>query len=186
MEIWFTEEWLCGLYDTLVELYKNTDYPIAVGYSKSMVSVCIERPQTGIYGKIPFPHLLHKATVLMDTIANFHPFADGNKRVGLLATYYFLHWNGYEFRIPENADEFLIDIVLGKFDLNQICMWLESNSKMTASSVFMNLFCYTLARLGSIPRMRWIFDIFVPIVVPDYPFAYLQYVMIKRKRKSKQ
>jgi death-on-curing protein len=186
MELWFTESWLCDLYETLVNIYKNTEYPITVGYSKSIISVCIERPQTGIYGKIPFPHLLHKATVLMDTIVNFHPFADGNKRTGLLATFYFLYWNGYDFHIPENADDFLIDIVLGKFSLNEICMWLENNCRRNITSIFRNLFCWSCAMLGNRPHMQWIMELFYPLIFPIYPFAYLRYVLIKKRKKVKQ
>jgi death-on-curing protein len=110
MEIWLDEAWLTAFYEAIVEIYRGTADPITVGYNNSIIHVCIERPQTDVYNVVPFPHLLHKASVLMDTIINFHPFADGNKRVALLTTYYFLYWNGYNFTIPEDAADFTIEI----------------------------------------------------------------------------
>ena len=56
MEIGIDEEWLKVLYDVLVDIYKETDTPITVGYNEGMINVCVERPQTGIYDFIPFPH----------------------------------------------------------------------------------------------------------------------------------
>ena len=185
MEIWFTEDWLRFLYDTLVEIYKNTEYPITVGYNPSMISVCVERPQTGIYGKIPFPHLLHKATILMDTIVNFHPFADGTKRTGLLATFYFLYWNGYDFIIPENTDDFMIDMALGRFSLNEVFMWLESNCRRGIFSIFRNLFCGICAKLSHKQGMQWIIAQFSSFIFPLYPFAFLEYVLVKKRAKTK-
>ena len=151
-----------------------------------MISVCIERPQTGIYGKIPFPHLLHKAAVLMDTIVNFHPFADGNKRVGLLATFYFLYWNGYDFIIPENTDDFMIDMARGRYNLNEVFMWLESNCRRNAISIFRNLFCRTCAMLG--PKgygLQEIVNWFSPLIFPLYPFLFLRYILAKKRSKTK-
>lgn len=187
MELWFTEDWLYSLYETLVDVYRKTEYPITVGYNKSIIPICIERPQTGIYGLIPFPHLLHKATVLMDTIVNFHPFADGNKRTGLLATFYLLYWNGYDFIIPENADDFMIDMVRGRYSLNEVFMWLESNCRRNINSILRNLFCGICATFANEPfGLEWIIDWFSPLILPLYPFAYLKYVLIKKRRKHKQ
>lgn len=186
MEIWITENWLRALYDILVDIYKNTDYPITVGYNPSMISVCIERPQTGIYGKIPFPHVLHKATVLMESIVHFQPFADGNKRTGLLATFYFLYWNGYDFNIPENADDFMIDMSMERYSLNELFMWIESNCRRNIISVFRNLFCWICAILSHKRSMQRVTNWFGPLIFPLYPFEYLQYILVKKRRKLKQ
>ena len=105
MEIYLTEEWLKQLYNVLIKIYKDTSdpirsgFPIVTDYNSAMLNVCVNRPRTKIFGKTMFPHLLHRATVNMQSIILFHPFVDGNKRIALLSTYYYLRWNGYKFTI---------------------------------------------------------------------------------------
>jgi prophage maintenance system killer protein len=106
MEIPLTGEWLKQLYQVLIAFYKNTSdpvktgYPVVPDYNEGMLDVCVKRPHTKIFGKIIYPHVLQRAAVNMHSIINFHPFVDGNKRMALLSTYYYLLWNGYTFNIP--------------------------------------------------------------------------------------
>lgn len=184
MEIWLDEEWLKVLYGILVNIYRDTDYPITVGHNEGMISVCIARPLTGIYDFIPFPHFLHKAAVLMETMINFHPFADGNKRVALLATFYFLYWNGYDLVIPKDADEFTIEIAKGKRNLNDILSWLIRHSRRGFFSIFRNLFCGICIRLWeNYLGLRVFIDIFVPLFLPLYPFMFFGEKILGRKKK---
>lgn len=123
MEISLSEEWLKQLYTVLIAIYKDTDdpiksgYPIVPDYNLAMLNVCVNRPHTRIFGKTLFPHILHKATVNLHSIINFHPFVDGNKRVALLSTYYYLLWNGYTLKIPNDADVFTIQIAREHLEL---------------------------------------------------------------------
>ena len=59
----------------------------------------------------------------MYSIINFHPFVDGNKRAALLSAKFYLLWNGYNFNIPMDADDFTIEVAKGKKDLNDILFW---------------------------------------------------------------
>lgn len=186
MEIWLDEEWLIAFYGILVGIYRNTDYPITVGVNEGMVSVCIERPLTGIYGFIPFPHFLHRASVLMETMINFHPFADGNKRAALLATFYFLHWNGYDLKIPENADEFTIEIAKGKKNLNDILSWLVRHSKRSFSGVFRNLLCGICLDLDEYFGVGAFLEIFLPLFVPLYPLMFFREKILGKKNTHKK
>jgi death-on-curing protein len=185
MELWLDEEWLKAFYEVLVDIYKETEDPITVGYNKSMIQVCIERPLTDIYDIIPFPHLLHKASVLMETIINFHPFADGNKRVALLATFYFLYWNGYNFTIPENAADFTIEIAEGKHNLDSILTWLMKNGRTTVFSILRNkvfYFCISLAdeRFG----LSVLIEMLAPYILPIYPITFFtRRIRLKKKQK---
>lgn len=185
MEIGLDEEWLIAFYGILVRIYRETDYPITVGINEGMVSVCIERPLTGIYDFIPFPHFLHKASVLMETIINFHPFSDGNKRVALLATFYFMYWNGYDFAIPENADDFTIDIAKGKNNLNDILSWLVRHSRRSFSSVFRNLLCGICLDLDEYFGMGTLLEIFLPLFVPLYPLMFFREKILGKKKNQK-
>lgn len=135
MEIVIDAGVLKFFYEILVSLYQQSEDPITLGFSEGMLQVCAEKPFTGIYAFIPFPHRLHKAAVLMDSIIHFHPFADGNKRIALVSTYFFLFWNGYDFIIPEDADEFTLLIADNKKDLNDILLWIYKHSIMSFGSI---------------------------------------------------
>jgi death-on-curing protein len=149
MEIPIDEDWLKTLYDILIIIYRNTDRPIASGfpivtdYDEGLLSVCVERGKTTINGIQIYPHPLQRAAVLMHSIVSFHPFVDGNKRAALLATNFYVHWNGYNLIIPKDADEFTIDVAKGKFNLNDVLIWLRHNTRITPSSVLRHWFCET-------------------------------------------
>ena len=186
MEIGIDEEWLKVLYDVLVDIYKETDTPITVGYNEGMINVCVERPQTGIYDFIPFPHFLHKVAVLMETIIDFHPFADGNKRVALLATFYFMHWNEYDFFIPENADDFTIAVAKHEKKLNDILSWLVDHSKRGFFSILRNKICYvSISFWGKYPILGSLIEPLIPLFVPLYPLMFFRYKIMSRRRKRK-
>jgi death-on-curing protein len=128
---------LMRFHDVLVEFYSDTENPIFPGLlSESMLRVCIERPFFELRQHTPFPHTLHKATVLLESIINYHPFVDGNKRTALLALYYYLQWNGYEFMIPDDADVFITEIAQGKHNLRAIFTWVNSHSKTKFWTLF--------------------------------------------------
>jgi death-on-curing protein len=188
MEIFLDEDWLIFFYETLVGLYQDTEDPITFGYSKGLLHVCVERPQTDIYDLIPFPHLLHKAAVLMDTIISFHPFADGNKRVALLATFYFLYWNGYDFVIPEDAADFTIEIAKGKYNLNKILLWLKQNSRSTFLSLFRNRVLFRICIFLGEERygLSELLMPFASLIVPLEPFMFVERVRHKKEVGGKQ
>ena len=168
MEIPIDKDWLKTLHEILVRIYQVTDNPIASAfplvhdYDESLISVCVERHKTRVFGKTFYPHTLQRAAGLMHSIINFHPFVDGNKRTALLSTDFYLHWNGYDFIIPNDADEFTISVAKGEQDLNDILRWLERNSKMTPFSVVRHWSCEgkileRLPRGFFIPRHALIF-----------------------------
>ena len=147
MEILINKEWLKALHDVLVHIYQGTADPISSGlplvhdYDESLISVCVERHNTEVYNKTLYPHILQKAAVLMHSIISFHPFVDGNKRTALLAIDFYLCWNGYDFIIPNDADEFTISVAKGEKNLNNILRWLEHNSKRTAYTLVRHWLC---------------------------------------------
>jgi death-on-curing protein len=174
MEITLDEAWLKILHLSLVDVYRDTEYPITVGYTEGMISVCVARPHTDIYNLVPFPHLLHKAAVLMESIARFHPFADGNKRVALLATFYFLYWNGYDLEIPIDADQFTIEIAKGNKNLNDILLWLIDHSRRDTLSLLRNLLCQLLTTFGDNHALSRLASFTIPLFVPLYPFMFFR------------
>jgi hypothetical protein len=85
-----------------------------------------------------------------------------------LATDFYLHWNGYDFMIPEDADDFTIAVAKGERSLNDILWWLVHNSKRTPGTVVRHWLCEgsmmvneevpTSERLESLPK-----SLFFPI-----------------------
>jgi len=186
MEIELDAEMLKFFYEILIDLYRRSDDPITLGFSEGMLQVCSEKPFTGIYDFIPFPHRLHKATILLDSIIHFHPFADGNKRVALVATYFFLFWNGYDMIIPENADEFTILIADNKKNLNDILFWIHQHTIMSFGSILRQKICYVSTMLDEkFPALAELINsVTTPFFFTIYPFRYLRYKIDKKRYKK--
>lgn len=186
MEIIVDSEVLQFFFEILEELYRQTEDPITRGFSESMLEVCAEKPFTEIYDLIPFPHLLHKATVLMDSIIRFHPFADGNKRVALIATYFFLYWNGYDMIIPEDADKFTIAVADNKKSLNDVLSWISQHSIMTFGSVLRQKICYIASTfVDNAPALEDLVSrITTPFFWTLYPLSYFGYTIAKKKQRK--
>ena len=195
MEILLDEEWLKQLYTVLIRIYKDTDnpirsgYPIVSDYNLSMLSVCINRPKTKIFGKAMYPHILHKATVNMHSIINFHPFVDGNKRAALLSTYYYLLWNGYTFTIPYDADDFTIKIAKERLELNEILAWLKANTNRTIYNVIRHWTCQFMSNNGTVSASRVFLDrALLSLFVPKEGLIFFRDKIIQdqQKRMEKQ
>jgi death-on-curing protein len=160
MEIPLTEDWLKELYSVLIKIYKDTDDPIRTGFpivsdfNEPMLNVCVNRPHTKVFGKVIYPHVLQRASVNMHSIINFHPFVDGNKRMALLSTYYYLRWNGYTFTIPKDADVFTIRIAKERLELNPILSWLTKNTKRTVYNILRNWECQVLSDQGKVTASK--------------------------------
>lgn len=76
------------------------------------------------------PDLFDLAAAYTFGIVNNHPFIDGNKRTGFLATYTFLSINGWRLNAPE-ADAYVAVISLTQKEMTEsaFAAWLRDNSK---------------------------------------------------------
>lgn len=67
--------------------------------------------------------LFWKATIVLESIVNTHPFIDGNKRTGFECCKTFLEMNGFEIRIDDDEIiRFLIDIATDKMSRRKIML----------------------------------------------------------------
>lgn len=89
-----------------------------------LLEAALFRPQTGYY-----PDLVAEAAALWESMAQNHPFIDGNKRAAFAATYTFLAINGA--RITASADEAFAFIsglyAAGTFDFEHLERWMRPN-----------------------------------------------------------
>lgn len=91
---------------------------------RGLLEAAIFRPQTGYYDD-----LIHEAAALMESLANNHPFLDGNKRVSLAVTDTFLRVNGYFLEIEAlTAHKFITNAISkGEFRMRQIREWIAAH-----------------------------------------------------------
>ena len=123
MVITLSEGMLKTLHSAVLRRYPKDTLP---GYmSESMILGCMDFAMTYVYGYEPYPDVISKAGALLHSIVTFHPFMDGNKRTALLATYFFLHFNGYVFRVTEEAVQFTRQIASGDVkEVRTVVKWL--------------------------------------------------------------
>lgn len=86
------------------------------------LAAALMRPQLGYYDS-----LLQEAAALMESLANNHPFVDGNKRVAFFVTDTFLRMNGRLIACDnEEAYAFFMGLFeTGSFRFTELHSWLE-------------------------------------------------------------
>lgn len=87
-----------------------------------LLEAALYRPQTGYYAD-----LIEEAAALWESLAQDHPFVDGNKRTAFAATYTFLAINGA--RLTADSQE-IYDFITGLYRANQfsfekLVLWLR-------------------------------------------------------------
>lgn len=76
------------------------------------------------------PSLAVLAAAYGSGIVKNHPFVDGNKRTGLVATFTFIEVNGFTVTASQEDAYFAFhDLAAGKFSEEELAKWLEANSQ---------------------------------------------------------
>ncbi len=91
---------------------------------KGLLESAVFRPQIGYYNTIA-----EEAAALTESLANNHPFLDGNKRVAFAAAHTFLLVNGCDLEVkPLAAYEFMMQsIARGEFRFGLILEWINNH-----------------------------------------------------------
>ena len=89
-----------------------------------LLEAALYRPQTGYYAD-----LVEEAVALWESLAQNHPFVDGNKRVAFAATYTYLAINGVRLTAgPEEVYAFISGLYeAGTFRFDKLAPWLRRN-----------------------------------------------------------
>ena len=76
------------------------------------------------------PSVYELAATYCEGLLQNHPFADGNKRAGLLAARAFLFKNGYRLD-PEEAETVAVvrQVAAGELGREELAGWIETNSE---------------------------------------------------------
>lgn len=91
---------------------------------EGLLESAVFRPQVGYYTSAA-----EEAAALMESLANNHPFLDGNKRTAFAAAHTFLLINGHDLEVSSvSAYEFMMQsIAKGEFRLAHILMWINAH-----------------------------------------------------------
>jgi len=92
-----------------------------------LLQSALYRPYTGYYAD-----QIEQATARWESLAQNHPFIDGNKRTAFAATYTFLAINGAQLTADaEDAYIFLLGLYeAGTFKFENLVPWLRGNVKL--------------------------------------------------------
>jgi len=92
-----------------------------------LLEAAVLRPQNGYYAD-----LVEEAAALWESLAQNHPFFDGNKRTAFAATYTFLLINGGQIHAdPEDAYLFIAGLYdTGSFRFDRLTAWLRENVQL--------------------------------------------------------
>jgi len=96
-----------------------------------LLEAALYRPQTGYY-----QDLIEEAAALWESLAQNHPFIDGNKRTAFAAVYTFLALNGLEITADaESTYRFILGLYDGgTFTFAALRDWLRRNTTVLARS----------------------------------------------------
>lgn len=91
-----------------------------------LLESALMRPRTGYYKTRSL-----EASALLQSLAQNHPFIDGNKRVAFATTAIFLRMNGFRLKVEaDNGESFLIDqVIKKKVSIEVIADWLERHMR---------------------------------------------------------
>jgi len=89
-----------------------------------------ERPKMAMMGQEFYPDLFSKAAAILEGLATYHVFADGNKRTAFITCTTFLLMNDHELIVADKlALRFMLDVAQKKKDMDEIAVWLKKYSR---------------------------------------------------------
>ncbi|MDE2816717.1 MAG: type II toxin-antitoxin system death-on-curing family toxin [Chloroflexota bacterium] len=93
---------------------------------EAALASALMRPQIGYY-----EGLVQESAAMMESLANNHPFVDGNKRVAFVVTDTFLRMNGHFIECESKvAYEYFMQLFeTGSFHFAALERWLSKNIK---------------------------------------------------------
>lgn len=92
-----------------------------------LLASAVSRPQTSVFGQEAYPGVREKAAAVMESLGRNHPLVDGNTRPAWNASWFFLGLNSHPLGEPldeDAAEHFVVDVVTGKLELQQIASGL--------------------------------------------------------------
>ena len=90
----------------------------------------LAQPRTTFEGTELYPTLEEKATALMFSLIQGHPFVDGNKRLGYAAADAFLVLNGFQLVASlDDAEQTVVGVASGQVSRDALFAWIRAHMK---------------------------------------------------------
>ena len=119
--IFFESEQIIKLHNSLISKTGGMDGV----RDKNLLDSAIKSPFQTFDGKELYPDLYDKASQLCYSLIENHPFADGNKRIGVHLTLLFLKINNEKLKYTQKElIDFGFNIASGKMTRDDIKEWL--------------------------------------------------------------
>ena len=94
-----------------------------------LLSSAVARPESSMFGVEAYPELFTKAAALFSSLAQNHPFFDGNKRFAWVATMTFLELNGVVLDVTiDEAFDLVLAVAQRGLELADIADSLRTHS----------------------------------------------------------
>lgn len=108
--VYLTLEQILQIHCRIMEEYGEGEQA-GVMFKDKLLSAVL-RPQAKYFGEELFPTIWDKTGALTQSLAQQHPFHNGNKRTAFVVLQVFLRVNGYSFQMPpQDAIEMMVDFV---------------------------------------------------------------------------
>lgn len=92
-----------------------------------LLDAALARPQSSAFGEDAYPSIELKAAALLHSLVRNHALADGNKRLGWLATVVFLDINRHPVKLKdEDGFDLVMGVAQGRFEVEEIADRLSS------------------------------------------------------------
>lgn len=96
----------------------------------TLLESAVARPQATFDGRELYPDIFLKAAALMESLAQNHPFIDGNKRTAITAAALFLQQNGYRLETTNaELERFTLHVVNHHPPLTEIASWFRKHTE---------------------------------------------------------
>ena len=94
-----------------------------------LLESAVAKPQATFDSEDRYPDLWHKAVALMASLAQNHPYVDGNKRTAITSAAMFLKLNGYSLQTTnEELERFTLWVVNKRPSLAEIVNWFQQHT----------------------------------------------------------
>lgn len=116
-----------SLHDTIVAKHGG----LSGTRDEKLLASALTRPFTGLSdGTEYFPSMEAKASVLLHSLIQYHPFVDGNKRTGVAITQIFLLESGFHWDFgQQEIVDFVISIADSKTTREEIEQWIGTRMR---------------------------------------------------------
>ncbi|MBQ6782126.1 MAG: type II toxin-antitoxin system death-on-curing family toxin [Treponema sp.] len=97
---------------------------------ENLLDSALKSPFQTFGGNELYPSIFDKASQLCYSLVENHPFADGNKRIGVHLTFLFLQVNNVNIEYTQRElIDFGLNIASGKMNKDEIKEWLLNHRK---------------------------------------------------------